>query len=155
MSLQIIGNLNAACACVGDINGLDGKVSYRLGRLGSFTDSIIRQAQRSHQNLLAEHRKKIEKMTDEQKKTEGEKLAIKIQELNEMEEEVNVPTFKYSEFIAETDTRVGDRDIKAGQPLVPIKFFSLMGEFVLDDQNIVKNLFEKKDKTSVKKTAGK
>ena len=155
LSIQIIGNLNAACACVGDVNGLDGKVAYRLGRLGSFTDSIIRQANRTHQNILKEHHKKIEKMNEEQKKAEAEKVAVKIQELNEMEEEVNVPKFKYSEFISATDTRVGDRDIKAGQPLVPIKFFSLMGEFVEDDQGVVKGMFEKKEKATVKKAAGK
>lgn len=154
MSIQRIANINAACASVGDNDALDGAIAYRIGRLGDYTDQSVRRVQKIHQKKLRDFQLKSEKLTEEQKKVETQKLNDEIARLQDEEEEIRVPVFKYSEFVAKVDTVVGGKTIKAGQTLVPIKFFSLMGDLIQDDQGLIKGLLERpeeKDKKSSKK----
>lgn len=155
LSIQRIGNINAACASVGDNDALDGTIAYRIGRLADYTDSAVRRVQKMHQEKMRAYRQKIEKMTEEQKKVAAEKLNDEIQELNEIEEEVKIPEFKYSDFVAKIDMMVGGKQIKAGQTLVPIKFFSLMGDLVKDDQGLIKGMLEPRKEEETKKANGK
>lgn len=151
LSIQRIGNINAACASIGENDALDGTIAYRLGRLADYTDSSVRRVQKLHQEKVKAFRKRTEKMNEEQKKAESEKLSEEIQDLNDIEEEVKIPEFKYSDFVAKIDTIVGGKQIRAGQTLVPIKFFSLMGDLVRDDQGLIKGMLEPKEKSEDKK----
>lgn len=155
LSIQRIGNINAACASIGENDALDGTIAYRLGRLADYTDSSVRRVQKLHQEKLRAFRKKTEKMNEEQKKVESEKLSEEIQDLNDIDEEVKIPEFKYSDFVAKVDTIVGGKQIRAGQTLVPVKFFSLMGDLVRDDQGLIKGMLEPKEKSEDKKPNGR
>lgn len=146
LSIQRIGNINAACASIGDNDALDGTIAYRLGRLADYTDSAVRRVQKLHQDKVKAYRKRTEKMSEEQKKVEADNLQEEIQKLNDIEEEVKIPEFKYSDFVAKTDTVVGGKQIRSGQTLVPVKFFSLMGDLVKDDMGLIKGMLETKEK---------
>lgn len=151
LNAQQIANINAGCASVGDNEALEPHIAYRIGRLGNYTDSIIRQLQRSQQKLVTEHRAKVAKMTDAQKIEENDKLTEAINKLMDETETISIPELKYSDFIAKEDIRVKDREYKKGQVLVPTKFFSSMGDIIIDDKNQFPKQEEKEKKGPVKK----
>lgn len=154
LTIQRIGNINQACASVGDNDALEATIAYRLGRLADYTDSVVRRMQKTHQEKLKEYRKRIEKMDEDSKRIATEKFTEEVQALNDQTEEVKIPEFKYSDFVSKLDIEVGGKQIRVGQALVPIKFFSLMGDIIKDDQGLVKGMFESKEDGS-KKSAKK
>lgn len=148
LSIQDIANINAAVASVGDNEAVSATIGYRLGRLGDYTERIVRTFQREREKTLSSFRQRTAKMTEAEKGVENDKLAERLNELAEQTEEINIPELKYSDFVASTDMKVGSKEYKAGQLLVPIKFFSLMGELIIDDQK----LSPEQKKKEVKKT---
>lgn len=137
LSVQRIANINAACASVGDNEVLDATISYRLGRLADYSESIVKKFRREQEKRFAAARRDNKKLTDQEKAEANEKLTEEMNSLMDSEEEINVPKLKYSDFVAKTDMRVGDREYKSGQVLVPIKFFSMMGDLIEDDKNLL------------------
>jgi len=137
LSIQKIANINQACALVGDNDVLDSKVAYRIGRLGDFSESIIKRMQKIQQKKINTFREANEKLTDAEKAKANDKLTEEMNQLLEEEEEITIPPFKYSDFIADEDIKVHGKEFKKGQLLVPVKFFSLMGDTVVDDEKLL------------------
>ncbi len=144
LTIQEIANVNAACASIGDNEALDATIGYRLGRLADYTERIVKIIQKEQQKKTAAFRERIAKMTDQEKTVEGDKLTKEMNELMESTESVSVPEFNYSDFVAKTDMTIGKREYKSGQLLVPVKFFSLMGELVIDDKKLMPKQAEPK-----------
>lgn len=167
LSLQRILDLANAVEVVGGNDRLSGKTSYWLGRLGDFTSGpmkILKQRQeKALQTIKPEQDaliKQLDGLDPVKSKLEIEKIQRKIQEYNNQfsdmvqeilnqEEEIEIPEFKTSQFIADADitysetlkdidkegkeiTRKIELTVKKGQSLVPIKFFKLMGEYVVE-----------------------
>jgi len=149
LSLQTIANINSACAAIGENETLDATVSYRIGRLANYSDSIIRAARSAQNKKIQLIASKTAKMSDAQKIEENQKLQEELSSMMDEEEEINIPKFKYSDFIAKTDMQVGGKTYTKGQALVPVKFFSLMGDLIEDDQKLVGEI-KKKDSSKLK-----
>lgn len=146
LTIQTIANINAACAAIGDNEAIDATIGYRIGRLADYSDRIIKTAQKEQQKKTAAFRERILKMTDQEKTVESDKFNKEISDLMETTELLSVPEFNYSDFVAKTDMTVGKREYKSGQLLVPVKFFSLMGELIIDDKKLMPKQPELKKK---------
>lgn len=147
LPVERILELHEATLLVENVDMLDGKVAYRLGRLGDATRSITRTYQRNRDKRQNEVRKQQLETQSKMKATENEDEKKKLQEeiaklseafseemfsMLQQEEKIVVPVFTLSEFIAGDDkkNREGQTYKKKGEQLVPIKFFSLMGTFI-------------------------
>ena len=146
LTIQTIANINAACASVGENEAIDATIGYRIGRLADYTERIVKVFQKEQQKKMTASREKMLKMTDQEKSVENDKLTKELNDLLDTVESVSVPEFNYSDFVAKTDISVGKRDYKSGQLLVPVKFFSLMGELIIDDKKLMPQQPEKKNK---------
>jgi hypothetical protein len=155
LSIRIIGNINAACALIGDNEALDGTVAYRIGRLADASESIVVPARRQQDKKLAAFREKILKMSDQEKAIENDKLKEELNKITETEEEINVPELNYSDFVAKSDMTIGSgataRTYNKGSLLVPVKFFSLMGALIIDDRKLIKEATKKTIAQRIKK----
>jgi hypothetical protein len=156
--------ISNAVALVGDNSLLEGTIAYRLGRLGDYTNAPAK-----HYNKLREAKRKeiLAKQDDWKKKkigaTEAQKAEFDVevaklddefndalQGLLDQEEEIKVPSFKLSDFLAKEEKKnfetVGKGEdqrkveiiIKPGQALVPVRFFQLMGDIIVDDKDALK-----------------
>ena len=147
LAVERILELHEATLIIENVDTLDGKVAYRLGRLGDATRAISRTYQRNRDKRQNEVRKAQLDVQQKMKSTENEDEKKKLQDditklsedfSNEMlsmlstPEKIVVPSFLLSEFIAGDDkkNREGQTYKKKGEQLVPIKFFSLMGTFI-------------------------
>lgn len=146
LTIQKIANINAACAAIGENEAIDATIGYRLGRLADYTERIVKSVHKQQQTKMTAFRERILKLTDQEKTVENGKLTQELNDLMETTEEVSVPEFNYSDFVAKTDMTVGKREYKSGQLLVPIKFFSLMGELIIDDKKLMPKQPDKKSK---------
>lgn len=164
LELRRIFELAEAVSLVGDNSLLDAKIVYRLGRLGDYCKSPVRVGQKEQEKkrrLIVEQQREIQaknsSATEEERKknqTEiaklNEKFSDEIDALFEQKETISVPEFKLSDFMAKEEKKVvrkigkgeDQRDveivIKPGEILVPVRFFTLMGEFVIDDKDAMK-----------------
>lgn len=118
---------------------LTGRVSYQLGRLGDATSVIVRRFQTERAKIALEIQAKQEPFIKQAKEAQAKKqdtvvvsVNLELDKLNkefdgrldillDVEEEVRVPEFKSSDFIG-----------KDGESLVPVKFFKLMGELIVE-----------------------
>lgn len=146
-------------ASVGENRYLDATTAFKIGMLGDACKPVVKNFARERDKLLAEARRKQkaiidpvkEQATNEARIKANEEVAIlaqetsdKINEMSQQEEEIKVPSLKLSEFIAKADiTDVFVKDgvpetkvvIKAGQSLVPVKFFTALGDLITDDKD--------------------
>lgn len=148
LSIQRIVNINAACASIGDNEALEANIAYRIGRLADWSESIVKSAARQRDKKAAAARKEFASLKDADKIAANDKLTEELNALVDQTETISIPELKYSDFVAKTDKKVGNRDYKAGEVLVPVKFFSLMGDLIQDDQKVLNGLGTK---TSEKK----
>jgi len=152
----------SAVDLVGQNSSLDATVSYRLGRLGDYCKSPVKLYSKLREEArkeIATKQKKLvaelEGASDAQKREINIKInelttefSEKDRELKEQEEAIKIPKFKLSEFIAKEDTKRKethrnqqgeskevDIQVKSGQALVPVEFFSLMGDLIEDDKS--------------------
>jgi len=162
--LSKILDIAEAISVVGENSLLEGTVSYRLGRLGDYTKAPLKL----YTKMREEKRKAIhEKQKALQKETVGASEEVKreksleIQSLNEQfnteveaileqEEQISIPNLKLSDFLAKEERKtfetIGKNEderkveviIKPGQALVPVRFFVLMGELIVDDKDALK-----------------
>lgn len=144
MKIHRIMNIGDAISLIDDINYLPAKIAYRLGRLGDHCSSVIKPVSKLEQNARKkaineqnEFRKGFDSLSDEEKEEVKKKIATSNEEfvnysesLMDQEEEIKIPDLKLSDFTAESEIKLKDRTIKAGETLVPVKFFKLMGEII-------------------------
>lgn len=161
LELRRIFELAEAVSLVGDNSLLDAKIVYRLGRLGDYCKSPVRVGQKEQEKkrrVIVEEQRKIQAANTSATEEERKKNQVEISKLNEkytdeidalfeQKETVNVPEFKLSDFMAKEEKKIirkvgkgeDQRDvevtIKPGEILVPVRFFTLMGEFVIDDKD--------------------
>lgn len=141
-------------ALIGDVKYLDGTTSYRTGRLGDFCKPIVRSFAKERDKMVRDAREKERKIRErvkdasaEEKSKANDEISDIVSKLNEeldslstQIEKIRVPELKLSSFIAKADiteiTKDGDAKVvvKAGQSLVPVKFFTLMGDVIIDDK---------------------
>lgn len=150
---------------VGTNDFLDGTIAYRLGRLNDFCKAPARSYRKAAEKMRKETyeaqrelEKKMKGATDDDKRTISldiqklsDEMNEKTSELLDQTEKIKIPEFKLSDFIAKEDRKVkqemvepdgskkiGEVNIKSGQTLVPTKFFSLMGDAIIDDKEALK-----------------
>lgn len=156
--------ISNAVALVGDNSLLEGTIAYRLGRLGDYTTGPAKQFNK----LKEAKRKELAAKQDDLKKqmvgaTDATKEDLKnqiakfddeyndaVQAMLDLEEEMKVPSFKLSDFLAKEEKKtfetVGKGEdqrkvevvIKPGQSLVPVRFYQLMGDIIADDKDALK-----------------
>jgi hypothetical protein len=157
LSVNRIIEIGEAVAVVADNKYLEGTIAYRLGRLGDFCKSPVRVFQKQRDKMLREvneiRRKKLNAVkngSSEEKAAVNDelndlthKLEDDVNSLVEQFEKIRIPELKLSDFIAKSDiTELVEKDgrlepkviIKTGQSLVPVKFFTLMGDVITDDK---------------------
>lgn len=155
ITLGRVMEISTAVAAIGENSFLDGTVAYRVGRLGDRCKSSVTRCSKERDKIQKEGRDEQKKLLEEMKRigTDEAKremtqaihdVSISIQEkLNALDDEpidfeMRVPDLKLSDFIAKTDITKevnGEKIfIKTGQTLVPVKFFTLMGELIKDDK---------------------
>jgi hypothetical protein len=157
LEVSRIVEISEAVAIAGDNKHLDGTVSYRVGRLGDFCKLIVRSYTKQRDRLIREAREKERILREKYKNGSpeekvkaneeivdiSEKLTDALDSLATQVEKIRVPELKLSEFIAKNDITeiiikdgVSDAKIiaKTGQSLLPIRFFTLMGDVVVDDK---------------------
>lgn len=127
LSVQRIVDIDSAVSLVMNTN-IGGKLSFKLGRLKSRTESVIKIYQKNRDALI----KKLgtEKDGEFSIPADSPKMVKFIQEnedLLETIDEIKIPDFVVSEFI-DTDT---DKEIE-----ISPRFFSLMGEFVVSTDEV-------------------
>ena len=167
LKIERILELANAVETVANNERLTGKTSYWLGRLGDFCGAptkVFKAGQEKALNKVKPEQdallKQLDGLDPVKSKLEIDRIHREVQEYNvkfsellkevlEQEEEIEVPEFKASQFIAEQDityvetvkdvdkegkelTKKVEVTIKKGQSLVPIKFFKLMGEFIVE-----------------------
>ncbi len=167
LKLERILELSQAVDTVANNDRLAGKTTYWVGRLGDFCSGPMKVFKAGQEKALNQIKpeqdalvKQVEALDPIKDRWEIEKLNRQIQEYNvkfaelvkevlEQEEEISMPEFKMSQFIAEHDitytetlkdvdkdgkeiTKKIELTIKKGQSLVPTKFFRLMGEYVVE-----------------------
>ncbi len=162
ITLETILDLNEAVVLVGDNSVLESKIAYWLAMLSDSCKSPVRNYNKTIRKKQEELRKAQRKLRlDLKGKTEEEKrkltdeildLSDKYQEeheaLIEQVHEFRTITFSLSDFTAKEEIKFKDRlrgsgengrgeteievTIKAGQTLVPMKFFALMGKYVVE-----------------------
>lgn len=158
LSLDRIGRIATAVQVIGDNTLLDGKISYRIGLLGDYCASPLKASEKSRNKLIetsnASKLALVEAKTGDPIKdaildTRGgilnNELNVKMSELGDEEVGVKIPELKLSDFIAKEEIKqvikTKDKDgvdkneiviIKAGQALVPTRFFQLMGDLIIE-----------------------
>jgi len=150
-----IMEIASGVALVGDNDFLDGKVAYRLGRLGDHCKGVVREYNKQKEKIQKEGREQQKKLLEEmkaigtdearkEKTREIDDISIRVQtEIGELDNEsvepkIVFPDLKLSDFIAKHDINKevnGQKiHIKTGQSLVPVRFFTLMGDLIKDDK---------------------
>jgi hypothetical protein len=142
--------ISAAVVLIEDNKYLSGKDSYALGRLGDATKSIARSYTKARQLTIKksiESRKPLIKELknspslerkaeiEEELATNQEAYNDELTALGEQLEYFKAPTFNLSSFIAKEDIVENEKVVvRKGQTLVPVKFFTCMGELIIDDE---------------------
>lgn len=160
MAVDRILEIGSAVDLVGDVKYLDGVTAFKTGMLGDYAKPIVKNYVKERDKILADSRKKIKLINDSIKQNGSEENKLKCQqeaadiseetqeklnELNVQTVEIKIPHLKLSDFIAKSDisetfvTKEGTPElkvvVKAGQGLVPVKFFTLMGDVIVDDKS--------------------
>lgn len=158
--MDVVLEISEAIGLVGENKYLDGITAFKLGTLGDCVKPYVKNYIKERDRIINDTRKKERVIKDILKEGQSEEnksmvtnqlseLSDKMQEqlnnLLDIEEEMKVPHLKLSDFIAKTDvtevfaTKEGTPEtkvlVKASQALVPVKFFTLMGDIIEDDKN--------------------
>lgn len=158
-TIDRIIEIGEAVAVIGDNRYLEGTTAYKVGMLGDYCKPFIKNFVKERDRIVQGTKRKQkaimdpvkDQATEDAKVRANEDVAQLIQEmqaqlnaLSNAEEEIKVPLLKLSEFIAKSDvTDVFVKDglpetkivIRSGHTLVPTKFFTLMGDVIIDDKN--------------------
>lgn len=151
--------IGEAVAVVGDNRYLEGSTAFKLGMLGDNCKPIVKNYVKERDRIMNDARKRQKIIVDAAKDggaearakanediaALNEEIQEKVNELGTQDVEVKIPSLKLSEFIAKSDvTDVFVKDgvseakvvVKSGQALVPVKFFTMMGDVIVDDKNV-------------------
>ena len=126
LTVERILRMNKVLASATTKEGLDGRVTYRLGRFKSRCESTEKQVRKSRNDLF--RRYATEKNSNGQSRIPLDKIEDynrELQEILEVVETIRVPEFRLSDFVADKD---GKRI-----SVVNADFFSVMDGFVIDD----------------------
>lgn len=139
LKVSKIINIHEAVTAVEANEKLTGKVSYQLGRLADTASVIVRRFQTERAKIATEIQAKQEVFVKQAKEAQAKKheatvlsANLEIDKFNkefderltvvmDQEESIRVPEFKSSDFFG-----------KDGESLVPVKFFKLMGDLIID-----------------------
>lgn len=159
LTIDRIIEIGEAVAMIGDNRYLEGTTAYKVGMLGDYCKPFIKNFVKERDKIVQEAKRKQkaiidpvkDQATSDAKAKANEDVAQLMQEMQERlnslsttEEDVKIPQLKLSEFIAKADiTDVFVKDgipetkvvVKSGYTLVPTKFFTLMGDIIIDDKN--------------------
>lgn len=159
LTVDRIIEIGEAVAMIGDNRYLEGTTAYKVGMLGDYCKPFIKNFVKERNKIVQEAKRKQkaiidpvkDQATSDAKAKANEDVAQLMQEMQERlndlsttEEDVKIPQLKLSEFIAKADiTDVFVKDgipetkvvVKSGHTLVPTKFFTLMGDIIIDDKN--------------------
>ena len=152
VTLERIIEINDAVLTAADCSLLDSKIAWRAGMLADSCKSPIKVYNKivaaNKKKFIADQKVKQKELigkSDEEKKVVVEALQGLIDKYNEQDEalladlvEIEIPEFKLADFTAKEELRsvhrVKDKDVevvvKAGQTLVPVRFFALMGSLI-------------------------
>ncbi len=153
LTIERIVEIAEAMTLIGDNKYLDGKISFRLGRLGDHCKPAYKHYVKERDKILKWERDERKKKIDECKKVNTDEankgllndlndLHIEKTEkinllLDQVPEEIQIPELPLSDFIAKTEIKEEQDNkkifIRVGQTLVPIRFFTLMGDLIIDD----------------------
>lgn len=158
ITLERAISLSQAAQMISENDLLNVTVAYWVGRLGDKCLSIAKSSEKRREAIRKPLAEKIDALqkemksatNEEEKKSITEQIAKineefkqKIDELMQTEEEIEINReLKLSDFKAKEEILVIDmlegkkveRKIKPGQTLVPVGFFSLMGDLILNDE---------------------
>lgn len=159
LKIDRILEISEAVELIGENRYLEGTTAYRIGILGDYCKPFVKafvkerdkivQDTRKRQRAIAEPVREQATMEAKIKANEDvsslvEEMNDKLNELTSTEEEIKIPLLRLSEFIAKADiTDVFVKDgvpdtkvvVKAGHTMVPTRFFTLMGDIIVDDKN--------------------
>lgn len=164
VTVRRVLEISRAVDMVGDNTLLDAKVAYRLGRLGDNCKSPLKTYQKkltSTQTEIADKQRDLQKDLSAKSEDERKKNMIEVEKLNEEynkvatslleeTEKLDIPKFQLSNFMAAADKKIvravgkGEDSrnteivYKPGDLLVPVQFFSLMGDLIEDDKEAMK-----------------
>lgn len=156
LTLNRINRIATGVQVIGDNSLLEGKIAYRVGLLGDYCATPLKRLEKQTQELIrksnGDRASLIESKTGDPLKDgilEGKvgimnnELSIAISDLGDEEIEIKVPELKMSDFIAKEEIKqvikTKDKDgvdknevvvIKAGQALVPVRFFQMLGDLI-------------------------
>lgn len=153
--LSRINNIASAIQLIGDNTLLDAKIAYRLGLLGDYCTNSLKALEKERVKrikLSNEARTELlnsktgDKINDDKVDSKvvmiNNDLSSELTELLEEEAELKIPELKLSDFTATKEMKQPVRITKdevertevliveAGRPLVPVRFFSLMGDII-------------------------
>lgn len=154
LTLEQINRVAKAVELIGEEKLIDGRISYRVGLLGDYCVTPLKGLEKVRTKLITkfnEDRTEIVGEDEEQPTAKinhkvtmlANKLNEAVAELGENICKIKIPELKVADFLAKEDIKqtikVKDKDgidrnevitIKAGQALVPVKFFTLMGDLI-------------------------
>ena len=140
-----VKDIHEAVSLVGNSDLLSQSVSFDLGVMGGRCKTIVKtyeawkaKATKALGEKQLEIRKEFKEATPERKKELAEELSLaqanfelEIERLlNKTHEDFKPKMFKLKDFAASEDNKQKDLEIKKGQTLVPVKFYTLMGKFI-------------------------
>lgn len=125
LTVEEIVGINTAIDAIGDKENLSATVSYRLGRLKKWAESITKEFNKSKNKAVDLYNKEIvnKKLTDDQRVERRRKLDQELEDLLEQVEEVKIPELKLSDFCDENN-----------KITVPQKFIVALGDLIKDDK---------------------
>jgi len=160
LKIDRILEISEAVELIGENRYLEGTTAYKIGILGDYCKPFVKAFTKQRDKIVQETRKRQRTISEpvrgqgttdakmranEEISTLVEDMNDKLNELTAAEEDIKIPVLKLSEFIAKADiTDVFVKDsvsdtkvvVKAGNTLVPTKFFTLMGDIIIDDKNV-------------------
>jgi hypothetical protein len=160
LTVRRIIEADTAIDIAGNVDYLDGKVAYRLGRFKKQCEPIVRAQQiaRTKENNRHAIELNSKDTSSKRKKEIVDKVNQNMEIILNLEEEIVIPEFNLSDFIAKTDRTVKialgegkseNRDVKEGQMLMPQAFFNLMGDLIKDDRSTGEYTVETKKKSAI------
>lgn len=141
---------SAAITSLGDMDMLEGGVAYQLGRFGDYCNSFVKLVEKEKTRLIMKYRDEIKsENTTSERKTEIQNIINRrMDQIGDLEETVELPSFKLSDFIAKSDKKstikyadggTETKEFKEGQQMVPVSFFTRMGGCIKDDKTSTKD----------------
>lgn len=154
ITVKQIVEIDSAIASLGGMDMLFSEIAYILGRLGQYCASITKLVNKERDKLIMKHRADLKSENKEKQKAAMEAVNGRLDKLYSIEETIEIPELKLSDFTAKSDrsitTTYADgskttREFKEGEQLVPQMFFTAFGKLIKDDKNVGKFTLPEKE----------